>query len=135
MKKTLRRSECPISSVLDILGDKWTFLIIRDMMFLGKKTYGEFLSSDETIATNILADRLLILERVGIIEKNEFPGSKVKILYKLTPKGIDLMPILMELVLWGDKYFIISEKGKRFADKIREDKDGLIKVLSERLST
>jgi len=102
-------------------------------MFKGKRTYGEFLESDEKIATNILSDRLQILENAGIIEKKAFPGNKVKNLYTLTTKGIDLMPVLLELVLWGDKYFDISEKGKWLAAKIREDKDSLIKMLMERL--
>ena len=69
---------CPISTTLDILGDKWTLLIIRDLMFKGKRTFGEFLQSEEKIATNILADRLLILEKNGIVEKRAFPGNKVK---------------------------------------------------------
>ena len=134
MKKITRRSLCPISTALDILGDKWAFLIIRDLMFKGKKTYGELLSADERIATNILADRLLILENAGIIKKTEFPGNKVKILYRLTQKGVDLMPILFELVLWGDTYFDISEKGKWLAGKIRKDRNGLSKMFKERLA-
>ena len=124
---------CPISSTLDILGDKWTLLIIRDLMFKGKKTYGEFLRSEEKIATNILADRLLILEKNRIVEKTAFPGSKVKNLYRLTPKGIDLMPTLLEIVLWGDKYFEIPEPTHRLAAEIRKNRNGMIKEISKRL--
>ena len=124
---------CPISSTLDILGDKWALLIIRDLMFKGKKTYGEFMRSEEKIATNILADRLLILEKNGIVEKTAFPGSKVKNLYRLTPKGIDLMPTLLEMVLWGDKYFESPEPTRRLAGEIRKNRNGMIKEISKRL--
>ena len=135
MKKMTRRSTCPISTTLDVLGDKWTLLIIRDLMFKGKRTYGEFLQSEEKIATNILADRLLILEKNGIVEKRAFPGNKVKNLYQLTPKGIDLMPILFEIILWGDKYFEIPERIHRLAGEIRKNKNEMIKEISERLGT
>ena len=102
-------------------------------MFAGKKTYGEFLQSEEKIATNILADRLLILEKTGIVKKEAFPGNKVKNLYQLTPKGIDLMPTLFEIIVWGDKYFEIPERVHRLAEEIRKDKNGMIKELSKRL--
>ena len=102
-------------------------------MFKRKKTYGEFLRSEEKIATNILADRLLILEKNGIVEKKAFPGSKVKNLYRLTPKGIDLMPTLLEMVLWGDKYFEIQEPTHRLAGEIRKNRNGMIKEISKRL--
>ena len=133
MKKITRRSACPISTTLDILGDKWTLLIIRDLMFKGKRTYGEFLQSEEKIATNILADRLLTLEENGIVEKRAFPGNKVKSLYQLTPKGIDLMPILFEIILWGDEYSEIPEPIHRLAGKIRKDRNGMVREISKRL--
>ncbi len=125
---------CPISTTLDILGDKWTLLIIRDLMFNGKRTYGEFLQSEEKIATNILADRLLILEKTGMVEKKAFPGNRVKNLYQLTLKGIDLMPILFEIILWGDKYSEVPERVHLLAGEIRKDKDGMIREVSKRLA-
>ncbi len=134
MKRITGRSRCPISTTLDILGDKWTLLIIRDLMLTGKRTYSEFLQSEEKIATNILADRLLILEKSGIIEKKAFPGNKVKNLYQLTPKGIDLMAVLFEIILWGDKYFEIPERVHRLAEEIRKDRNGMIKEVSRRLA-
>ena len=134
MKKLTRRSTCPISTTLDILGDKWTLLIIRDLMFKGKRTYGEFLQSEEKIATNILADRLLTLEKNGIVEKRAFPGNKAKNLYQLTPKGIDLMPILFEIILWGNEYFEIPERVHRLAGEIRKDRNGMIKEILKRLA-
>ena len=134
MKRIMGRSRCPISATLDILGDKWTLLIIRDLMFTEKRTYGEFLQSEEKIATNILADRLLMLEKSGIIEKKAFPGNKVKNLYQLSPKGIDLMAVLFEIILWGDKYFEIPERVHRLAEEIRKDRNGMIKEVSRRLA-
>ena len=125
---------CPISTTLEILGDKWTLLVIRDLMFSGKRTYGEFLQSQEKIATNILADRLLVLEKAGIVEKKAFPGNRAKNLYQLTPKGVDLMPILFEIILWGDKYLEIPEPIHRLAGKIRKDKRRIMKEISQRLA-
>ncbi len=125
---------CPISCTLDILGDRWTLLIVRDLMFKGRKTYGEFLQSDEKIATNILADRLRVLEEAGIVEKKAFPGNRVKNLYQLTPKGIDLMPTLVEIILWGDKYFEVPERVHRIAREICGDKNRMAKRISKRLA-
>jgi DNA-binding HxlR family transcriptional regulator len=103
-------------------------------MFTGKRTYGEFLQSEEKIATNILADRLLILEKTGLVEKKAFPGNKVKNLYQLTSKGIDLMPVLFEIILWGDRYFEIPEHAHRLAEEIRKDRNGTIKEVTRRLA-
>ncbi|HVN25867.1 MAG TPA: helix-turn-helix domain-containing protein [Syntrophorhabdales bacterium] len=125
---------CPISSALDILGDRWTLLIIRDLMFSAKRTYGEFLQSEEGIATNVLADRLLTLEKAGIVAKKSFPGNRAKNLYQLTHKGIDLLPTLLELIIWGDKYFEIPERIRRLARQIRKNRDGAIKEISTRLA-
>jgi DNA-binding HxlR family transcriptional regulator len=133
MKKIIMRSTCPISTTLDILGDKWTLLVIRDLMFRGKETYGEFLQSEEKIATNILADRLLMLENAGIVKKTAFPGNRVKNLYQLTPKGIDLMPVLFEIIVWGDKYSEVPEHVHLLAGEIRKDREGAIKEVSKRL--
>ena len=111
------------------MGDKWSLLIIRDMVFKGHTTYGAFLESDEHIATNILADRLAVLEWAGVISKNKHPDSKAKILYQLTQKGIDLVPILIEIIAWGDKHYDVSPRSKEFAKQIKKDKSGLIKML------
>jgi DNA-binding HxlR family transcriptional regulator len=134
MKKTARRSMCPISCTLDILGDRWTLLIVRDLMFKGRKTYGEFLQSDEKIATNILADRLRVLEGAGIVEKKAFPGNRAKNLYRLTPKGIDLMPTLVEIMLWGDRYFELPERVHRIAQEICRDKRRMVRKISKQLA-
>lgn len=97
------RSNCPVNFGLETFGDKWSLLILRDMVFWGKKTYGEFLRSDEGIATNILAARLASLGKEGIISKKPHPGDKRKDLYSLTDKGLELIPLLVEIVAWSGK--------------------------------
>lgn len=127
MKKRIEfRSQCPISTALDIFGDKWTLLVIRDLLFNEKKTYGEFLDSEEKIATNILADRLNLLEMAGIIIRTKHPDSKAKILYKLTPKGVDLIPVLVEIIQWSEKYHEVHPYAKRFAKLLKKNKAAVI---------
>lgn len=126
MSTSKKRSDCPISSSLDVWGDKWSLLIVRDLMFSKQCTYGDFLKSDEKIATNILASRLLMLEQNGIITKQEHPESKVKVLYKLTEKGIDLMPLLIEINLWAEKYSVIPESQAMILEEVKKDKEGFI---------
>src|SRR6185295_38803 len=96
-----RRSGCPLNASVEMLGDRWSLLIIRDMMVRGYRTFKEFLSSDEQIATNILADRLRRLESYGIVRTKTDPADGRKLHYLLTAKGMDLAPILTEMVLWA----------------------------------
>ena len=96
-----RRSGCPLNASVETLGDRWSLLIIRDMMLRGFRTYKEFLESHEKIATNILADRLRKLEAYGIITTEPDPSDGRKLIYSLTRKGIDLAPVLTEMVLWA----------------------------------
>jgi DNA-binding HxlR family transcriptional regulator len=95
------RSGCPLNASVEVLGDRWSLLIIRDMMLRGFRTYKEFLGSYERIATNILADRLRKLETHGIIASERDPSDGRKLIYSLTPKGLDLAPVLTEMVLWA----------------------------------
>lgn len=104
MKKMKKRSNCPVSLALEVVGDKWSLLIIRDIMLFGKRTYNDLLHSREKIATNILADRLSKLESFGILEKQGHPRSKSKFIYSMTEKGMDLRPVLFEIAVWGDKH-------------------------------
>ena len=127
------RSECPISCSLEVFGDKWSLLIIRDLIFYQKSTYGDFLKSDEKIATNILASRLLALEENGIIEKREHPDSKAKVLYRLTNKGIDLLPIIFEIHLWAEKYFPIPEDLQEMVNDAKKNKEVALKTMMEGL--
>jgi DNA-binding HxlR family transcriptional regulator len=96
-----RRSGCPLNASVEVLGDRWSLLIIRDIMLRGFRTYKEFLESYERIATNILADRLRKLEAHGIITAEPDPSDGRKLIYSLTAKGIDLAPVLTEMVLWA----------------------------------
>jgi DNA-binding HxlR family transcriptional regulator len=104
MKATIRRSECPISYTMDIFGDKWTMLIMRDLLLYGKDSFSDFLYSDEKIATNILTDRLNVLLQEGFVTKHTAPTNKSKFLYRPTEKAIELLPILTEITLWAEKY-------------------------------
>jgi DNA-binding HxlR family transcriptional regulator len=99
----LARSNCAVASTLDIVGDKWSLLVIRDL-FAGKATYGELLAADEGPPTNILADRLRRLEDAGIIEKAAYQERPVRFAYSLTAKGRDMGEILLALVRWGTKH-------------------------------
>ena len=134
MKQVKRKSDCPINFGLEIFGDRWTFLIIRDLMFKSKHYYGEFVASEEKIATNLLADRLTMLEKEGIISKFKDANHKQKIVYKLTPKGIDLMPVLVEIILWSAKYDKNSAVDTEFVKIVKKDKADFLKILSSRLS-
>jgi DNA-binding HxlR family transcriptional regulator len=133
MKDLKKRSSCPISSSLDIWGDKWSLLIVRDLMYAKQCTYGDFLKSGEKIATNILASRLLTLEEQGIISKSEHPDSKAKVLYKLTQKGIDLLPLMIEINLWADKYFDLASERKAEINEVKKDKTKFIQAAMKDL--
>ena len=129
------RSECPLTHALDIFGDKWTLLIIRDMMMRGRHEYHEFLSGEEGIATNILSDRLKRLLCLGIIEHVPHPDHKSKKFYYLTQKGKDLMPVIMEIVLWSENYHELSDlvvdKVKVIRQNPKKFMQGLLKQLND----
>lgn len=99
-----QRSGCPISIALELLGDPWSLLIVRDLMFKGLNRFGDFLDAGEGIASNILADRLDRLERAGILRKRRDALDRRRFVYRLTEKGIALAPVLVELVLWSDAH-------------------------------
>jgi DNA-binding HxlR family transcriptional regulator len=98
------RSTCPIANVLDIVGDKWTLLVVRDLLMLGKRRYGEFQNSPEAIPTNILADRLKRLEAAGLVKKEFYQDNPPRAEYFLTRKGADLGPVLKAMGQWGQRY-------------------------------
>ncbi len=95
------RCDCPITSALDILGDRWILVIIKQMLLEDSKTFKDFIQSDERIATNILSTKLKLMEHLGIITKSQLPGNKKTNLYYLTETGLDLTPIVVELALWS----------------------------------
>lgn len=99
-----RRSGCPVSISLEVLGDRWSLLIVRDLMVRGLRTFKEFEESGEGIATNILADRLQKLEANGIILAEADESDRRRLNYRLTEKGIDLAPVLLELLIWSGRH-------------------------------
>ena len=111
------RSSCLIASGLDLIGDKWSLLIIRDMLMFQKKTFKELVASKEGIATNLLSARLKLLESLEVITKRKLPENKKENIYLLTEKGLDLAPLISELVIWSDKYVRTYNKGMNPYDK------------------
>ncbi len=131
MKEIQHRSDCPVAFSLDYLGDKWVLLILRDLIFTERSSYGDFLNADEKIATNILADRLKLLEANGFIRSTVSPEKKNKFIYSLTEKGIDLLPVIVELMIWGSKYDKREENS--VVKKLKQDKEGVIQELRQKL--
>lgn len=129
MEKELFRSRCPISMILDLIGDKWTMLVIRDIALFQKHTFNEFLKSDERIASNILSDRIGKLEQLGIIIKKQHPDSKAKIYYGLTMKGIELIPIIFEMAIWSEKHLNIHQDAIPLVQEIKKDKMSVLREI------
>jgi DNA-binding HxlR family transcriptional regulator len=126
-----RRSDCPINFALETFGDTWSLLIIRDIVYFGKNTYGEFLESEEGIATNILANRLVLLEQQGILVKNAHKTDKRKETYSLTDKGLDLIPILLEIANWGARHDPQTGAPKDWITLVNADKVHIIQLIRE----
>ncbi len=131
--KECRRSCCPLVGALDILGDKWTLLIIRDMMLFGKHEFGEFAGGSEGIATNILTDRLKNLLCMGIIGYLPHPKHKSKKIYYLTRKGKDLLPIIVEMILWGGTYNPAPDMPKERFNRLKRNPAGMIRETRKAL--
>ena len=127
------RSDCPVSYALDFFGDKWTFLIIRDMIFDGKRFYSDFLNSKEKIATNILSDRLKKLENNGIIVSKVYEKLKTKKEYSLTEKGKKLVPVLVEMILWSAQYDNSLAIPQGFVEKAKNAKEEVIATITARI--
>lgn len=127
------RSRCPISLTLDLLGDRWSLLILRDMMFAGKRHFREFLQSDEGIASNILAERLSRLVEAGILTKSDDPTHLQKAIYSLTPMGLDLLPALAQIGIWGRKHMPVTSESAAMAGKLAKEGDRLIAELTAKL--
>src|SRR5580700_6887280 len=128
--KVKRRSGCPLNASVEMLGDRWSLLIIRDMMLRGFRTYKEFMECYEGIATNILADRLRKLIAYGIITAEPDPSDGRKLIYRLTAKGIDLAPVLTEMVLWAAAH---EETGNQaLVQLMRADKEKFLAEARQR---
>lgn len=126
------RSGCPINLALETVGDKWSLLVIRDMIFGGRRHFRELLNSEEGISSNILADRLRLLTEEGILTRADDPSHKQKVVYSLTEKGIELLPVLAALSNWGVRYLpvteelglrakIMAERGPKFIDRFMDE--------------
>lgn len=136
MKKGKKlRSHCPVNYGLEAFGDRWALLILRDIVFRGKRTYGEFLKSEEGFATNILASRLEHLIDAGILRREANEADRRKDIYSLTEKGLDLIPVLFEMVLWSAKYDKGSEARRivRLVELIRKDNRKISREVMEKV--
>lgn len=126
-----RRSGCPISIALELLGDAWSLLIVRDLMFKERRTFNDFLTGGEGIASNILADRLRKLEDANIIEKRRDPQDARRFIYRLTAKGIDLAPVLVELVVWSARHGQ-TDAPAAVVRRMRVDRDAFVAGVRQR---
>src|SRR5215469_15061212 len=130
-KSDCRQSGCPVAFALDTFGDRWSILVVRDMILVGKKYYGEFLESPEHIASNILAERLKRLEEARVITKKPDPENQKKYVYELTQKGVDLLPLVLDAVIWGSKYVPENSTPKEFLRRLKKDRDAVTQEILE----
>lgn len=119
------RSDCPISSALDLFGDKWSLLIIRDLVYFGERTFKDFANAAERISSARLTDRLCKLEKLELLTKSNHPTNKKVYLYNLTTKGMDLFPVIAEYIKWSNKYLNdhIADEAKTFAKLLHADRN------------
>lgn len=127
------RSGCPLSIALEIFGDRWTLLILRDLMFKQYSTYKEFLESGEGIATNVLADRIRMLQEQGIIVGERSTSDARIICYRPTKKGLDLLPVMVEMIIWADQYEETAAPA-RIMRRLKEDRTGFIDEVRKRFT-
>jgi DNA-binding HxlR family transcriptional regulator len=125
-----RRSFCPVNLTLELIGDSWSMLIVRDLMLRGHNSYQGFLRSEEKIATNILADRLARLEQNGVISKTADPADKRKFIYALTARGADLAPILIEMALYAMKHEARIDMPKEIVAEMQKNKAAFAQKLT-----
>ena len=127
------RSHCPVNYAVEHFGDKWSLLIIRDLMFKGKRHYNEFFESEEKVSTSVLGDRLKQLEESGIISKGQDTVKKSRIKYSLTKKGIDMLPFMVDMISWSGSYDNETEAGDVFLAQVKDGRDYLLKSIKEKL--
>jgi DNA-binding HxlR family transcriptional regulator len=133
VKRTARNVHCPVNVALETLGDSWSLLVVRDLVFYGKRTFGEFLASEERITTSVLADRLAMLVREGILTKSRSPDDRRKEYYALTDKGLALIPVLVELANWGVTYGPEVSPNPLWVSKAQTDPQGLRELIHKTL--
>lgn len=127
------RSICPISCALEIIGDKWSLLILRDIIYKRKRGFREFLASSESIASNILSDRLKRLEACNIVLRRRDPDNKRRIVYTLTEKGLDLIPVTLELLRWGAKHEIENRDHDELIHRFEADPQNVVAEMRSAL--
>ena len=128
-RRTPRRTHCPIAFSLDLFGDRWTLLIVRDLLLKRRSTWVEFLASGEGIASNILADRLARLSGTGVLVAIRDPEDRRGKIYRLTEKGLDLAPVLVEMILWGAKHDPRTAADLAFVRRARSDREALLREI------
>lgn len=126
---TAQKSLCPINLALEVFGDRWSLLIVRDMMFAGKRHFREFLQSEEGISSNILTERLGKLVEYGVLSKTDDPTHKQKAIYSLTPMGIDLLPVVTQIGIWGRKYTPATKESGASAAALEKGGPALQKTM------
>ena len=129
------RSHCPTNYALEHFGDKWSLLIIRDLMFKGKRHYNEFFESEERVSTSVLGDRLKSLEEADIISRSEDEVKKSRIKYSLTEKGIALLPVMAEIIVWSGDFDKDTAAGQDFLIRAKEDRVALLSELTKKLKS
>lgn len=134
MSESAPRSNCPITCALDVLGDRWTLVVLRDLLLGGRRSFSEF-ARTEGIATNILSDRLERLEAAGVLTRSRDPNDGRRRIYTPTERGLDLIPVLLELSIWGFDHTAGGTAKPELVEAARSDRDGAVRMLRERAQT
>jgi DNA-binding HxlR family transcriptional regulator len=135
MKREENKSRCPINFTVEVFGDTWSMLIVRDIAALGKRTFGEFLKSAERIGPSVLADRLAHLERKGIISKKTSETDRRKVIYSLTERGLDVIPILYEIGVFGSRHSPDPDAPEAWFRSLAYDKELVIRLWREAIES
>lgn len=135
MKRFQTDSRCPINYTLEILSNRWSFLILRDIVYYNKHTYNDFFASPERITSSMLADRLAALENDGILKKTQSQTDRRKVFYSLTDKGLDLIPILMELSEWGEQHNPTVQIDDTLAKALKNNREKVISLVRETVAS
>lgn len=134
VKRADNKSHCPVNYALESFGDPWSLLVVRDIVFFGKKTYGEFLGSAESISTNILASRLASLEKNGILVRRPDPSDGRRESYSLSDKGLDLIPVVLEMCAWSARHDRCAAVPPAFVRAMRTDRERVVDLIRQVVS-
>lgn len=125
---------CPIRFAATVLGDAWSLLILRDLVFKGSRHFGDFVAAGERISTNILTDRLQRLEAEGVVTRMRDPENAVKVIYRLTDKGRDLVPVLLSMIAWSATWDDRAEVPEQFLSTLKDQPDAFAEAISAGLA-